>query len=83
VHEELFECTIDDNGIGRKKSFELKAGQNRNRHESKGLSITSDRVNLMKKQGYRANLEIIDKIDKKGDPAGTTVVIQLSTFLGN
>jgi putative methionine-R-sulfoxide reductase with GAF domain len=83
LHEELFECTIDDNGIGRKKSFELKAGQNRNRHESKGLSITSDRVNLMKKQGYQANLEIIDKIDKTGDPAGTTVVIQLSTFLGN
>lgn len=83
VSEEVFECIIDDNGIGRKRSLEQKAQQSKNRHESKGLAITTDRINLLRKQGYHANLEIIDKIDKHGSPAGTTVVIQLSTFLGN
>jgi putative methionine-R-sulfoxide reductase with GAF domain len=83
VNEELFECIIDDNGIGRKRSSEVKVGQNRNRHESKGISITTDRVNLLKKQGYHAHLEMIDKIDKGGEAAGTSVIIQLSTFLGN
>ena len=83
VNEEIFECVVDDNGIGRKKSLESRSAQNRNRHESKGLSITTDRINLMKKQGYAAALEIVDKIDKMGDPAGTTVIVTLSTYLGN
>ncbi len=82
-NEDIFECIIDDNGVGRRKSYELKSQQSKNRHESKGLAITSDRINLLKKQGYHANLEIIDKIDNHGAAAGTTVIIQLSTFLGN
>jgi putative methionine-R-sulfoxide reductase with GAF domain len=83
LSDEVFESVIDDNGIGRKKAQELKARQPKNKHESKGLSITNDRINLLRKQNQHANLEIVDKIDKQGAPAGTMVIIQLSTYLGN
>lgn len=84
ISDELFECMVDDNGIGRKRSFELKAENSKSkRHESKGLGISIDRLQVLQKQGYQASLNIIDKEDANGDPAGTTVVIQLSTTLTN
>ncbi len=84
INEELFRCTIDDNGIGRKKSFELKEQQSKaKRHESKGLKISKDRLTLLERQGYHASINIIDKYDEAGNAQGTTVVIELSTFLKN
>ncbi|MBC7937942.1 MAG: histidine kinase [Rhizobacter sp.] len=80
ISEEVFRCSIDDNGIGRQKSFELKERQSKTkRHESKGLSISSDRLDVLTKQGYHAQLQIIDKPNQ----VGTTVIIELSTFLKN
>lgn len=84
VNEELFRCTIEDNGIGRKKSFELKEQQSKaKRHESKGLKISKDRLTLLERQGYHASINIIDKYDESGKALGTSVVIELSTFLKN
>ncbi len=84
INEELFRCTIDDNGIGRKKSFELKEQQSKaKRHESKGLKISKDRLNLLELQGYHASIQIIDKYDEHQNATGTSVVIELSTFLKN
>jgi sensor histidine kinase YesM len=84
IDDETFRCTIDDNGIGRKKSFELKAQQSKaKRHESKGLKISRDRMDVLEKQGYHAVLEMIDKYDEEGNATGTTIVVELSTFLKN
>jgi ligand-binding sensor domain-containing protein/putative methionine-R-sulfoxide reductase with GAF domain len=85
VNDEVFRCTIDDNGIGRKMSYELKDQQSKaKRHESKGLKISKDRLTLLGLQGYHASIHIIDKYDDAGNIAlGTTVVIELSTFLKN
>jgi ligand-binding sensor domain-containing protein/putative methionine-R-sulfoxide reductase with GAF domain len=84
IDEEVFRCTIDDNGIGRKKSFELKAQQSKaKRHESKGLKISKDRIEVLQKQGYHATLEMTDKYDEAGEATGTTITIELSTFLKN
>lgn len=85
VSDELFRCTIDDNGIGRKMSYELKDKQSKaKRHESKGLKISKDRLTLLERQGYHASIQIIDKYDDAGEIGlGTTVVIELSTFLKN
>lgn len=84
INEDVFRCVIDDNGIGREKSYELKAKQSKaKRHESKGLKISSDRLSILQKQGFHASLEIIDKKDNDGNAAGTTVIIELSTFLKN
>jgi putative methionine-R-sulfoxide reductase with GAF domain len=81
INEDVFQCTIEDNGIGRKRSFELKAQQSKaKRHESKGLKISKDRLDILKRQGYHANLEIID-MEHNGEATGTKVIIELSTFL--
>lgn len=82
VSEDVFRCIVDDNGIGRKRSFKLKQQQSKTkRHESKGLKISSDRVEILQKQGYHASLEIIDKYNEQQEPAGTLVIIELSTDL--
>ena len=83
VNDDIFRCTIDDNGIGRRKSFELKEQQSKaKRHESKGLKIAQDRLTILEKQGHHAIINIIDKyVDN--EPAGTRVVIELSTSLGS
>jgi hypothetical protein len=82
LNEDIFRCTIDDNGIGRKKSFDLKAQQSKaKRHESKGLKISKDRIDVLQKQGYHATLDIADKYDVNGDALGTTITVELSTFL--
>ena len=79
VNEDIFKCIIDDNGIGRKKSYELKAQQSKTRqHESKGLKISKDRLDVLQRQGYHATVEIIDK-----ESGGTTVVLELSSFFKN
>lgn len=77
----VFECLIDDNGIGRKKALELKEQQSKTkRHVSRGMTISKDRVDLLQKQGQHARLEILDKY-QEGTAAGTRVVIELSSFL--
>ena len=80
--ETVFECVIEDNGIGRKKALELKEQQSKTkRHVSKGMTISKDRIDLLQKQGQHAMLEIIDKQDEKEIATGTKVVIELSSFL--
>lgn len=82
--EELFECIIEDNGIGRQRSFALKQEQSKAKHhESKGLAICKDRLEILQKQGFHAQLLIEDRSDAKGDPAGTRVIIELSAELIN
>ncbi|SEI74909.1 Sensor histidine kinase, LytS/YehU family [Dyadobacter koreensis] len=83
VDEETFVCRIDDNGIGRKKSFELKEKNSKSkRHESRGLAISQDRIDLLQRQGNHARLTITDKYDE-GKAIGTLVEIELSTYLKN
>jgi LytS/YehU family sensor histidine kinase len=82
--EDVFRCIIDDNGIGRKRSFELKSEQSKTkRHESKGLKISEDRLTVLNRQGYHATLDIADKYDDNGLATGTRVTIELSIFLKN
>jgi LytS/YehU family sensor histidine kinase len=80
--EDVFECIIEDNGIGRKKALELKEAQSKTkRHVSKGMSICKDRIELLQKQGQHAGLQIIDKYDETGGSTGTKVIIELSAYL--
>lgn len=84
IDEEVFKCTIDDNGIGRKKSFEIKErNATTKRHKSKGLQIAKDRLDLIDRQGQHASVNIIDKYDPDDNAMGTMIVIELSTSLDN
>ena len=74
------ECIIDDNGIGRELSLKYKA-QYESSHQSKGISLTRTRLELDKFLNNREDgIEIIDKLDGYGKPAGTTVIL---TFKDN
>jgi tetratricopeptide (TPR) repeat protein len=72
-------CTINDNGIGRKRSMELKKGTS---HESMGLSIAKERlqiVNMLNKAKTSVNL--IDKTNNDGTPSGTVVELFMPVIL--
>ena len=82
VDEEVYQCIIDDNGIGRRRAMELRDQQlQTKKHESKGMSIAQDRLDLLQKQGQHAQLSIIDKYDDLGRAEGTRIVVELSTDL--
>jgi len=84
LNDEVLECLIDDNGVGRKKSFELKKQNSKSkRHESKGLQISQDRLDLLQRQGQHAQVSITDKYDGENNSTGTLITIELSTFLKN
>jgi LytS/YehU family sensor histidine kinase len=75
VHFEIqnsrLKCTIDDNGIGRDRSMELKKDSV---HKSMGLSITAERLEIMNSLfKSKMNVNFIDKMTAAGTPAGTTV----------
>ena len=82
IDEDIFQCVVEDNGIGRKKALQLKEQQNKGRsHVSKGMSISKERIDLLRMQEQHASLAIIDKYDDAGEPTGTKIVIELSTYL--
>lgn len=74
--ENFIEITIEDNGIGRKKSLEIK---NRKLHkkESVGLNLTKERlVNFSKKFSNKHELFFTDLIDNE-NVKGTKITINL------
>ncbi|MCX2678443.1 histidine kinase [Galbibacter sp. EGI 63066] len=72
----FLECIIDDNGIGRKASGQLKRFQ-KNR-KSRGMEVTQKRISsLFYDQTDKKLLTITDKTDAKGNPTGTTVVLKI------
>ncbi len=68
-------CTIADNGIGRKKSEELKKNSSHPKHESMGMKITNERLEVLNRI-HKSNLSvnIIDE-EENGIATGTKVEI--------
>ncbi len=71
IENELLVCTIEDNGVGRVQSQLLNKYK---LHQSKGIYITTQRLQLL---SPKAKLAIEDIIAANGKPAGTKVVLQL------
>lgn len=71
--------TIDDNGIGRRRSAELKSLRERN-HRSFAMSANQKRLHILN-QGMKTPIvmEIVDKTNELGEPLGTTVKIHIPT----
>ncbi len=69
-------CTVQDNGVGRKKAKELGQWKPEN-YRSSGLKITKERLKLMKdsqnENDENIRLSIEDLHDGNGQPAGTKV----------
>lgn len=76
INDDL-KISIDDNGIGRKKSAELNAVKNKN-HRSFATNAIQNRVDLLN-QFTQKNITFsyIDKISANDQPEGTTVVFTI------
>ena len=72
----LLKCTIEDDGVGRKKAQEIKEQSILVKHKSQGMKITEERLERVGKV-KGSKVEIIDLYDDKGEPCGTRVVIRL------
>ena len=67
-------CEIEDNGVGRKISAELKSLY-RKEHRSRGMELLSKRFNLLSKE-YGSEIQtIIEDLHDNGTPTGTRVAI--------
>ena len=67
---------IEDNGIGRMRSAEIN--NSNNVHESKGLSISSQRLELINEnQNKNHQLKIHDLFDENKNPLGTKIELTL------
>lgn len=72
IHDEYIEYSIEDNGIGRQKSIEIKSANAFN-HKSYGMDITQNRVNLHN-QRYKTTITFtIDDVICDGEIGGTIV----------
>ncbi len=70
-------CTIEDNGIGRKKAMEIKRSNGGN-HKSMGTSITESRLRLVNSlYGKNMKVHYTDLKDKQGNACGTKVEISI------
>lgn len=82
LSEDIFQCVVEDNGIGRERALALKERQTGTRpHVSRGMSISADRMSILTKQGEHAELKIIDKKSATGEASGTKVIVELSSYL--
>jgi tetratricopeptide (TPR) repeat protein len=73
-------CTVDDNGIGREKASEVKRKNNTMMHESKGIKITQERIELLKYQIKNdVSISITDISTPENELLGTRVELVLPT----
>ncbi len=73
VSEELIKVMIEDDGIGRQRSAELKS-KSALTHKSFGLQISKDRIRIVNKlYGVKTEVEVEDLYDAAKEPAGTRI----------
>jgi len=78
MENDLIECMITDNGVGRKQAAELKSKAVK-RERSFGLDITRERLALFNEEnGSDANFEIEDLADENGSAVGTRVILRIA-----
>ncbi len=80
TEDEKLYCTVQDNGIGRKKSAELKTNNQKN-YQSTGIKNTRERIELLNKlHGTQLDISIFDT-ESGGQSTGTMVKISLPYIL--
>ena len=74
--EELIECIITDDGIGRKKAAEIKK-KSIGKYESRGISLIDDRIHVLQRS-LSQNIDYqIEDLEENGSASGTRVVLKL------
>jgi ligand-binding sensor domain-containing protein/putative methionine-R-sulfoxide reductase with GAF domain/anti-sigma regulatory factor (Ser/Thr protein kinase) len=70
--------TIIDNGVGREKAQQLKE-RNKPQHQSYGIDITKERIQLYNQDHNNDNVIITDMFENN-EPSGTKVEIRIKIF---
>ncbi len=69
-------CTIEDNGVGRKKSAELRS--KRHQKTSMGMNITQERIDIINKAyNIKTSVRVIDLVAPEGEALGTRVELSI------
>lgn len=75
--EGFLECSVEDNGVGRIKSGELNKKSKETYHESTAMSVTAERLEILRENRNYQALEIIDLRDENGQAEGTKVIVRI------
>jgi len=70
-------CIIEDNGVGRAATTVINATRV-TRHESKGMKLTEERLQMFDAQQNKTVVNIIDLKDEEGNATGTRVEIEIA-----
>ena len=73
---EVLRCIITDNGIGRKKSAELRKKRSPS-HQSTAMAVTQERLDALFAANPGRSIEISDIVDKNGETQGTKVLLRI------
>lgn len=74
----FLECSVTDNGIGRKKAEEMIKAGKETYHKSTALIVTQERLDIYKENAQVKSMEITDLHDQSGNAAGTRVTVRIS-----
>lgn len=77
--ENELKCTIEDDGVGRKKASEL-TGHLPEKNKSMGIKITEERLKLIGKTAVYDRVQIVDLKDTANQPTGTRVNISIPIY---
>ena len=76
VGEELIQCTVEDDGIGREKARQIKENSI-GKYESRGISIIDDRIQVLQRSlNQEIDYQIID-LNDGSQALGTRVILKL------
>ena len=73
---EILVCEISDNGVGRKKSAELREKRNPS-HQSTAMAVTKERLDALFAERIGNSIEISDIVHENGVVSGTKVTLRL------
>lgn len=77
IKEDMLQCTIEDNGIGRKRANELKSKSATN-NKSLGMKLTEERIVMLNQYAsLHASISIIDLENERGEATGTKVILNI------
>jgi ligand-binding sensor domain-containing protein len=76
--DNVLTCRIRDNGIGRKRSAKLQGESKETYHISTGMAVTTERLDVLKREKGTGELIINDLQDTEGNPTGTEILLHLS-----
>jgi Ni,Fe-hydrogenase maturation factor len=76
--DDVLTCSIEDDGVGRKRAAELKS-KSATRNKSLGIQITSHRIKLINDlHGKQTSMQIVDLVDASGETCGTRVILNIA-----